>query len=202
MYEGAVITLQGEKKLSLTSRGINGIKAEVSKILPEEINHLITQSGGNFKNPYFDNYNFNYENISESETQIITISEADPKKAAYSSLDISKYITGGKFKGLFYVKVRAYDTETKRVEYPDDGRFILVTDMGIISKESVDGSRDIFVQSFRRSSPVGGAKVVVLGKNGLPVVSAKSTDEDGRVSFPSLKEFENEKEPVAIVVQK
>jgi uncharacterized protein YfaS (alpha-2-macroglobulin family) len=81
-----------------------------------------------------------------------------------------------------------------------DRRLILVTDLGLIIKDNADGTHDVFVQSIKTGEPVSGAKVDVLGKNGISVVSAE-TDDNGRAEIPSLHDFVREKEPVAYVVR-
>ena len=48
---------------------------------------------------------------------------------------------------------------------------------------------------------MGGARVEVLGKNGIPVLSA-ATDENGRLQIPALSSFKNEKEPTAYLVSR
>jgi uncharacterized protein YfaS (alpha-2-macroglobulin family) len=82
-----------------------------------------------------------------------------------------------------------------------DRRLILVTDLGLIVKDNADGTHDIFVQSIKTGEAVGGAKVDVLGKNGIPVVSSETNDA-GRATLPSLKDFSREKQPVAYVVRR
>jgi alpha-2-macroglobulin len=80
-------------------------------------------------------------------------------------------------------------------------RLILLTDLGMIVKDSVDGSHDVFVESVRTGQPAAGVEVEVLGRNGLAIVS-NQTDRNGHVAFPSLGEFKREKVPTAYVVQK
>jgi uncharacterized repeat protein (TIGR01451 family) len=82
-----------------------------------------------------------------------------------------------------------------------DRRLILITDLGILVKDNADSTHDVFVQSIKTGEPVGGAEVDVLGKNGIPVATAK-TDDDGHASLPSLDDFAREQEPVAYVVHR
>jgi len=82
-----------------------------------------------------------------------------------------------------------------------DRRFILVTDLGILVKDNADGTHDVFVQSIKTGEPVDGARVEVLGKNGIPVAKAE-TDDGGRATLPSLNDFAREQEPVAYVVHR
>ncbi len=82
-----------------------------------------------------------------------------------------------------------------------DRRFILVTDLGIIAKRSVDGTQDIFVASIASGEAIAGATVQVIGRNGLAVLGA-TTDAKGRATLPTLKGFERERMPLLYLVQK
>ncbi|MBN2246193.1 MAG: alpha-2-macroglobulin family protein, partial [Candidatus Aminicenantes bacterium] len=121
----------------------------------------------------------------------------------YTALDFSQYLytSGGALRGLFFIKLDGYDLKRKRATSISDKRFILITDLGLLSKKSSSGEQDIFIQSISTGEPVLGADVEVLGLNGLPVLSAKS-DHNGHVNFPALGDFEREKEPVAFIVKK
>ena len=44
-----------------------------------------------------------------------------------------------------------------------DTRMVVVTDLGLLVKESLDGSQDVFVQSMATGEPVAGATVDVIG---------------------------------------
>ncbi|HEX4141364.1 MAG TPA: alpha-2-macroglobulin [Candidatus Methylacidiphilales bacterium] len=82
-----------------------------------------------------------------------------------------------------------------------DRRIILVTDLGLIVKDNVDGTHDVFAQSIKTGEPVSGAQVDVLGKNGIAVVSVK-TDDEGHAAIPALGDFTREQMPVAYVVRR
>jgi alpha-2-macroglobulin len=77
---------------------------------------------------------------------------------------------------------------------------VLLTDLGLVVKDSTDGSHDVFVQSIRTGELLSGVAVDILGKNGLPVFS-RVTDATGRVSFSTLKDFIREKTPTVYVAQ-
>ncbi len=82
-----------------------------------------------------------------------------------------------------------------------DKRLILVTDIGILAKKSIDGGYDLFLQSIATGSPIANARVEVLGQNGLPILNQQS-DSRGHVRFDDLDSFEDEKEPAVFVVKK
>ncbi len=82
-----------------------------------------------------------------------------------------------------------------------DGRFILITDLGLIMKEAADGSRNIYVQSFSERGPVDDVQLSVLAKNGR-VLETATTDATGAATIPSLYGLQREHTPVALVAKK
>lgn len=202
---GGLLSLGGEKKLGIAVRGIQKYRVRLSRVKNEDIVHLITQTYGDFTKPYFSSsYSFNYENISETFQEDFSMPVADEESAEggklqYRSLDLGKYIQSKHgTRGIFHVALFKVE-ESGRTQQMDT-RLIQISDLGIIAKSNSDQSRDVFVQSIRTGHPVVGAKVEVIGKNGLPVVSM-TTQADGRASFPGFDGFTHEKTPVGFVVR-
>ena len=170
----------------------------------------------NFNSPYFSNYNFNEDNISERYTETIQLNREKGKRLQYASFDFSKYLSakGPRLQnGLFYLKVRGVrkkkqDQETEnegesdevRVGKLEDKRLVLVSDLGILVKAARSGTRDVFVQSFAQGFPVAGVEVSVIGKNGM-AVATQTTDANGHVTLANLSEFTREKAPVAFIAK-
>ena len=235
MNDGALLALNGERKLTVLSRGVEELEYRVARVTPNEINHLVSQSSGNFQNPIFDCSNFSESDMTELTVSHQSITMSSPGAANYSSFDLSDYVKDsdaneGKL-GLFIVHILGRKPGADGGYYQNDGdifpesrlkdtnndgettdpsdfteilserRLILVTDMGLLVKDNADGTHDLFVQSIKSGGPVGGAKVRVLGKNGVPIVSTE-TDDNGRASIPSLTDFTHEKRPVAYLVQR
>ncbi len=202
MHSGSVLSLSGEKKLSILTRNVEALRYEVSRVIPSEIAHLVSQNEGNFKNPSFSGYNFNEENITERFEEIETIPVVDKAATNYSAIDLSKYLAqdGGSKRGLFFLKVNSWNVKQKSVSGLSDRRLILVTDLGLLAKKNSNGSWSVFVQSLGTGRPVSGASVEVLARNGTTNMN-RSTGEDGKVEFPDLNDFTREKAPIAFVVK-
>ena len=83
-----------------------------------------------------------------------------------------------------------------------DARLLVVTDLGLVVKRSVDGSQDVFVQSIATGAPVAGATVEIIGRNGLPVLTRDHATRDGHVRFPDLKSFQRERAPVLYLARR
>ena len=206
LHSGSLLPLSGEHKVPVLARDVDAVQYEIGRLLPGQIQHLVSQSSGEFGKPGF-NYNFSFDNLSERLTEVAPLPKLAPGKAQYTAFDLGKYLkegnsneTSGK-RGLFLVKVQAYDQAKKRPTGEADTRLIVLTDLGMLVKQGVDGSQELFVQSIYSGEPVAGATVQILGRNGIPVLS-QDTDAEGHVHFPSLKDFTREQTPVLYLVKK
>lgn len=212
--EGSVLTYSGDHQLSLLTRGISDLKYSIGRLLPGQVNHLVSQTQGDISNPYFNSWEFNEQNLAEFQTRIVSLGASHPKTANYSSFDLSDFLPGsrssdfpadlpenGQRFGLFFVDVRGWDLKNNSEIYgANDKRLILVTNLGLIVKNNADQSHEVFVQSIAQGLPVSGAKVALLGKNGIALFTGE-TDVDGHVSLPSTQGLVNEQTPTVYVVQ-
>lgn len=204
--QGGLLALSGERKLSVRSRGLAAIEYEIARVATSQINHLVSQTEGKFEDPEFkDPHLFNQENVSRIAVQHQPIALENKWKANYSAFDFSEQLRkpsdGGSERGLFFLIARGWDPATKKpIKSIKDSRFLLVTDIGILTKKSTDGSSDVFLVSIKTGKPISGATVEILGKNGVPIQTSKTAG-DGHCNFPSVEKSEREKSPVAFVAR-
>jgi uncharacterized protein YfaS (alpha-2-macroglobulin family) len=198
LSEGSILSFSGDKRLSLLTRGVRDIKFTIGRIRPDDINHLVSQSGGDMTGINFNNYTFDQYNITEQYTEETSVSLASDRDFAYFSFDFSKYLENIPSRnmrhGLFIFTVS--DSNNNYL----NRRLIMVSDLGFFVKAASNGTRDVFVQSVATGDPVAGAAVSVLGLNGNPVVSTY-TAADGRVQFPVLSEYRDDQEPTVYTVR-
>ena len=228
--QGALLAMSGEKKIAILVRDLPGVKMEVGRILPAQLQHLVTQSEGNFDKPQFIGA-FGMDNLSERFEKKIPLPRLKQGKAHYEALNLGDYLKkdGADKRGIFLLRVQGYDPKLDRKvaksdeEEPvdpdqvegdngqrddqinpserEDFRLLLVTDLGILVKRSLDGTQDVFVQSIATGMPVAGAEVEVIGKNGLTLFS-QTTDASGRVQFKKLDNLARERSPLMYLVKK
>ena len=203
MAKGGVLSLSGNKKLSVVSRGNEAIQFEVGRVLPNQIQHLVSQTGGDYQNPRFQSYQFDQDNITTLYTKVKRLQPLPPGKSQYTSFDFSSYLNNETEikNGMFFIKVNGWDPNRKRITRATDKRLILVTDLGLLVKKSADNSRNVYVVAINSGEPVANASVDVIGNNGLSVFSTK-TDDRGAATLPNLKDFKRDKAPTAILVKK
>lgn len=109
MHDGAILSLAGEKKLSILSYDNDVLEVEVARIMPDQINHLVSQSYGNFRSPFFRNYSFNEENIGKKYVERIQLNRQPGQRLQYASVDFSKYVNAASNRmdnGLFVIKIK------------------------------------------------------------------------------------------------
>ncbi|MBZ9610527.1 alpha-2-macroglobulin family protein [Rheinheimera maricola] len=199
--EGAMLTLSGEQTLQLLSRGVKGLRVTLHKLLPGELNHFISQSGGDISQPYFNNYQFDESNISSRFEKTFTLANSHAKQANYLSLALKPYLAEAGM-GVFFIQLAEFDPKRPNAEGAQlHKRVVLVTDLGLLVKHNNDSSQQVFVMSLADGKPVAGAKVELLGKNGVAVLSG-ATDSQGSVKLAKTSGFSRERQPVVYLVSR
>ncbi|WP_432728593.1 alpha-2-macroglobulin family protein [Variovorax sp. W6] len=234
MSQGSLLALSGERKLPILVRDLPGIRLEIGRLLPQQLQHLVTQTNGDFAHPQFYG-GLQSDNLVDRFQKEIPLS-IPAGKAHYETVDFAEYLRSDATdrRGVFLLKVQGYDPKAKKKpegegqpeeaqqqqeeqsseeegngeggeggspEQQLDQRLVLVTDLGIVAKKSLDGTRDVFVQSIASGQPVAGAMVEVWGRNGM-IVASQSTDATGAAKLPNLAGYQREKAPVVLVVRK
>ena len=200
LYKGSLISLSDEKKLTVLIRGVPLVKFSIARVLPGEINHLISQTSGDFQNPTFLNDSFSSNDISQIFTEKRAFNIINPGDIQYTTLDLNQYLNNANQLGLFLISAQGWNKETDTATETGMERLILITDMGLLVKNNADGTHDVFVQSISKGLPVASAKVSLLGRNGLPIVTG-TTGSDGHVALPSTNDFTDDKQPTVYLAQ-
>ncbi|HEY3659729.1 MAG TPA: alpha-2-macroglobulin [Candidatus Udaeobacter sp.] len=204
---GGLLALNGERKLSIRSRGLSAIEYEIARVATTQINHLVSQTEGRFEHPRFrDSELFDQENISRIAREQQGIALENKWKANYSAFEFAEHLRkpadGGSERGLFFVTARGWDSAKKKaIKAVSDSRFILVTDTGILTKKNADGTHEVFLMSVKEGTPLPNIVVDLLGKNGIAIQSVM-TDSNGHCAFASVEKSTREKMPVAFVARK
>ncbi len=227
--EGALLSMKGEKRITVAARNLPGLKLDIKRVIPSQLQHIVS-----FKNRTFTSVGFNRLNdeyFTEHFSYETALSNDNPGDIQYQGIDLGRYLTNDpkSKRGIFLLSLKPWDPkkgtknnaeaeydgndpdavrEYEEEEYDEeeqenatDSRFVIVTDLGIMAKTSIDGSRDVFVQSIHSGAPVSGATVSVVAKNGTTLLS-KTTGEDGHAAFPSLSDFRFEQTAVMFLVEK
>ena len=240
LSQGALLPMSGEKKVAVLVRDLPGLRVELARVQPSQLQHLVSQSQGSFASPEFLG-SFGPDNLSERFEKRIPLPGLARGKPHYEALDLAAYLApaGEQRRGLFLLQVQGYDpvaearAERERLaaldpnrptqaapenseaepEYNETGgevtdptqlqerRLLLVTDLGLLVKQSLDGTRDVYVQSLFSGEPVAGVTVDVVAKNGSTLFT-QTTDASGRARFEKLDGLQRERAPLLLLARK
>lgn len=215
MHQGALLAMSGDKTLSVFARNVPGMRFEIGRLLPNQLQHLVSQTYGDYAKPSFHNWAFDAANLVEPFRKVMSLPPAAPGEAQYTALNLGEYLSrdSQNRRGIFLLRVVAWDPDKDiPLEYaPEnwngtleaplaDARLLVVTDIGMIVKRSVDGAKDVYVQSIATGQPLAGVTVEVIGRNGLPVAT-ETSDASGHVRFPDFEGFTPDRAPTLYIAR-
>ncbi len=208
--DGALLSLKGEKRVSILSRNVIAYKLEVSRVLPEQLQHWVKYNDGSFKNPNF--YYMEQDSLVERFERIVRLPSQKAGATHYEGIDLSPYFTAEKH-GVFYIQltelVANSGKENLRMAELTDGdlhegdskaqRLIVLSDLGVVAKKSWDETREVFVEEIHSGTPAEAVTVDVIGVNGVSVQSV-TTDAAGHARLESFADYTREHQPVMLRV--
>lgn len=109
LSEGALLPLSGEKKVAVLVRDLPGVQLEVGRVLPSQLQNLVSQSSGTFTDPSFWG-TFGLDNLVERFERKIPL-QLQRGKAHYEAIDLAEYLKsdGQDKRGIFLLNVKGYD---------------------------------------------------------------------------------------------
>ncbi|MGL6289294.1 MAG: alpha-2-macroglobulin family protein [Silanimonas sp.] len=204
--EGALLSLRGERRVSLVARNTPDVRLEIGRVLPEQLQVLVATNDGQLQNPSL--WRVDEDLLVERFEETLAIPTDDPAKANYRGVDLGTYFNANE-RGVFLLSLRSMSSDEAALSTRErldrnagqqtDSRLVVLTDLGVLAKTELDGRRKVFVQSLSNGTPVPGALVSVVGRNGQ-VVAAANTDGEGVASLPSFDPFVRERTPVLLRV--
>jgi alpha-2-macroglobulin len=110
LSQGALLALSGEKKVAVLVRDLPGVRIELGRLLPGQIQHLVSQSSGNFSNPDFSG-GIGADNLTERYERRVPLPNLQRGRAHYEAVDMAEYLKkdGEDRRGIFLLTVQGYD---------------------------------------------------------------------------------------------
>jgi alpha-2-macroglobulin len=110
--DGSLLSMSGSKRISIVSRNLPGMKLVVGRVLPDQLQHLVSLNQGDYSHPQLL-YGFSENEIVERQVMLQALPDDDPAKAQYTGIDLGKYLADGK-RGVFLLHLSAYDPAAAR----------------------------------------------------------------------------------------
>jgi len=117
LSQGSLLALSGERKVAALVRDLPGIRIDVARLLPAQLQHLVSQSNGDFANPSFYG-SFGPDNVTERFVRKIPLGNLARGQAHYETIDLNEYLKGegGDKRGIFLLSIQGYDPRAEAAE--------------------------------------------------------------------------------------
>lgn len=112
MADGSLLSMSGSKRISVVSRNLPGMRVEIGRVLPDQLQHLVSLNQGSYAHPELS-YAFSEDHIVERFEQKRSFPKDDPSKAHYEGVDLGQYLKEGK-RGVFLLHLSSYDAAAEK----------------------------------------------------------------------------------------
>ena len=112
MADGSLLSISGSKRISVVSRNLPGMRMEIGRVLPDQLQHLVSLNQGTYAHPELS-YAFSEDHIVERFEQKRSFPKGDPAKAHYEGADLGQYLKEGK-RGVFLMHLSSYDAAAEQ----------------------------------------------------------------------------------------
>lgn len=104
---GSLLSMSGSQRISVVSRNLPGMKLVVGRVLPDQLQHLVSLNNGNYSHPELRG-GFSESQIVERYVVKQALQDTNPAKAEYNGVDLGKYLADGK-RGVFWLHLSGYN---------------------------------------------------------------------------------------------
>ncbi|MDF7680225.1 alpha-2-macroglobulin [Enterobacteriaceae bacterium ESL0689] len=217
MSQGSLLSVNGDQQISVAARNVPGMRLDIKRVIPSQLQHIVSFKSHIYPSVEFDRLNDEY--FTEHFKYQTAVNNDKPGEVHYQGIDLSHYLSTDprSHRGIFLLTLSQWDPKKEKSAADDDddqdddprsdeapardARFVVVTDLGILARRSQDKTHDLFVQSIHSGTPVSNARVSVIAKNGVTLLT-QTTGADGHVRFPALDVYTSERQPVMFLVEK
>jgi uncharacterized protein YfaS (alpha-2-macroglobulin family) len=183
MADGALLSLNGERRVSVVARNVPGMELEIARVLPDQLQHLVGFNRGSYARPQL--YALHPDQITERFVQKVPFAAGDPGKAHFEGVDLGPYLGKGESgkRGIFLLKLAKLQPEPKEraaadVEAaPDDQAEPSEGEEGMDNAEGEAATGD--------ESQVGDSRLIVV--TDLGVIAKKALDGSQDVFVQSIR---------------
>lgn len=109
MSKGSLLPLSGNKQLPIVVRDLPGVRVEIGRLLPQQLQHLVTQSQGDMTRPEFY-AGITPDHLSERFEKLVPLN-LKPGKTHYETINFAEYLRSdaNDRRGIFLLSVQGYD---------------------------------------------------------------------------------------------
>lgn len=129
LADGSLLSLNGSKRISVVSRNMPGMRLEIGRVLPDQLQHLVSLNQGDYSHPQLME-GFGEEHIVERYEVKRAFPGGDPAHAHYEGVDLSQYLQSGK-RGVFLLHLYDFDPAAAKKQADEAAKAKALAQQGI-----------------------------------------------------------------------
>ncbi len=120
LSQGALLSMSGEKKVAVLVRDLPGVRVEIARVLPGQLQHLVSQASGKFDKPSFYG-RLGPDDLTERYERKVPLPNLQRGRAHYEAVDVGEYLKkdGEDKRGIFLLTVQGYTPEDAKTQGAD-----------------------------------------------------------------------------------
>lgn len=174
--DGSLLSLSGDKRISIVSRNLPGMKVEIGRVLPDQLQHLVSFNQGTYARPELS-YSFSEDHIVEHFEIKRAFPSADPGKARYDGVDLDQYLKNGK-RGVFLIHLSSYDPAADKKKTGDDGQDSSANSDSGDNQDNADNQSSSDDAGNGDDANIGDTRLIVVTDLGMLVKRALDGSQD------------------------
>lgn len=188
IHEGIYLQKKGGLMVGIESVNIDELELSVEKVFRNNLIYFLNTN--RMERTYVRYLDFLGKHIKTKKIEI----EGEKNEKIMKTVDMSEFLEEDK-KGIYILQLWRPESHWRR-----DMKWVIITDMGIIAKESGDELR-VYVNSLKDLKSVEGAEVEIISRNNQTLVEGK-TNSDGVAIFNDYHDKTLGFTPIAIIARK
>jgi uncharacterized protein YfaS (alpha-2-macroglobulin family) len=181
MADGSLLSLSGSKRISVVSRNMPGMRLQIGRVLPDQLQHLVSLNQGDYSHPQLME-GFGEEHIVERYEIKRSFPTGDPAHAHYEGVDLSQYLQSGK-RGVFLLHLYDFDPAAAKKQADDAAKAKAIAQQGIAppptgAQPDADTSNDDTGADTDANEAAEDSRLIVVTDLGMLVKRALDGSQD------------------------
>jgi uncharacterized protein YfaS (alpha-2-macroglobulin family) len=181
MADGSLLSLSGSKRISVVSRNMTGMRLEIGRVLPDQLQHLVSLNQGNYSHPQLID-GFGEEHIVDRYEVKRAFPTGDPAHAHYEGVDLGQYLQEGK-RGVFLLHLYDFDPVAEKKQAEDAAKAQAIAKQGIApppagAQPDTDASSDNSSSDDNSNAAAEDSRLIVVTDLGMLVKRALDGSQD------------------------
>jgi hypothetical protein len=100
--EGALLSMKGERRVTVLARNQDGFTLEIARVKPDQLQHLVEEGQGSFVRP--EMWDLSFDQLSERFEKYVELDKQDRFSMQYRGVDLGEFLSPEK-RGVFVVSL-------------------------------------------------------------------------------------------------